>query len=100
MPGFIWLPSSLAEPVKAAEIPSRISLSVTPRMVGARSVALRTAATRDESSLMARGSVGAGWVGGGAGGARACYLVPTRDETNSHVTLPAAHPATYSRGEF
>jgi class 3 adenylate cyclase len=29
MPSFIWLPSSLAEPVKGAEIPNRISLSVS-----------------------------------------------------------------------
>src|SRR5262249_3103161 len=62
MPSFIWFPSSLAEPVKAAEIPSRISLSVTPRMVGARSPASRTTAARAVSSPMGRGSVDA--VGG------------------------------------
>src|SRR5215471_2232313 len=33
MPRFICWPSSLAGPVKGAEIPNRISLSVTPRKV-------------------------------------------------------------------
>jgi hypothetical protein len=47
MPSFIWFPSSLAEPVNAAEIPNRISLSVTPRTVGARSIAPRTVSLAD-----------------------------------------------------
>jgi hypothetical protein len=57
IPTFIWLPSSLAEPVNGAEIPSRISLSVTPRVVEALSVALRADAMLAKSSPL--GSVDA-----------------------------------------
>src|SRR5215470_13873922 len=32
MPSFIWRPSSLAEPLNGAEMPNRISLSLTPRL--------------------------------------------------------------------
>jgi hypothetical protein len=64
------VPSSLSEPVNAAEIPNRISLSVTPRIVGARSLASRTDAARAVSSPMGRGSVDA--LGGRAAGELSC----------------------------
>ena len=51
MPSRIWLPSSLAAPVNGAEIPSRTSVSVTPRTIGALSFAVPTDAMRAGTPL-------------------------------------------------
>jgi hypothetical protein len=91
MPSFIWLPSSLAEPVKGAEIPNRISLSVTPRMDGARSLASRTDAARAVSSPMGRGSVDA--LGGRAAGEPSCSGVFMVSPANLDSTVSTLSPS-------
>jgi hypothetical protein len=48
MPSLMFWPSSLAGPLNGAEIPNRISLSVTPRTFGAGSVAGPTVASHGE----------------------------------------------------
>ena len=59
MPSFIWLPSSLAAPLNGAEIPNRISLSVTPRMVGPLALGASILATRAGATLVGCGAADA-----------------------------------------
>src|SRR5215813_8888050 len=65
-PSLIWRPSSLAGPENGADMPNRISVSVTPRL---------TVGNRDWSGLVAAGagdvSVTLGRAGCGAAGAGA-----------------------------
>src|ERR1700722_4338209 len=56
MPSFIWLPSSLAAPVNGAEMPNRISLSVTPRMGEVSSFVAPTDATIAGAALVGCGA--------------------------------------------
>jgi hypothetical protein len=84
----------LAEPVNGAEIPNRISLSVTPRVDGTPSLAPRTDATRAESSPMGRGSVDA--VGERAAGELSCSGVFKVSSANLDTTavLSVLSPST------
>src|SRR5580698_7419078 len=59
MPSFIWLPSSLAAPLNGAEIPKRISVSVTPRMEGALALGASIVATRGGATLVGCGAADA-----------------------------------------
>src|SRR5580692_6737495 len=59
MPSFIWLPSSLAAPLNGAEIPKRISLSVTPRMLGELALGASIVATRGGATLVGCGAADA-----------------------------------------
>jgi hypothetical protein len=70
MPSFIFWPSSLAGPVKGAEIPKRISLAVTPRTAEAGSLAPPTVATCAGASLACCATGGAS--GGPAAGELSC----------------------------
>src|SRR5215831_3683106 len=99
MPIFICWPSSLAGPVNGAEMPKRISLSLTPRMAGAASTALRTGEIDGTSSVgcgavdaVATGTAGAVRCSAGAGCSGSVGPLATTfgaEEFASEVELPA-----------
>src|SRR5258705_16451 len=65
-PSFIWRPSSLADPENGADMPNRISVSVTPRLTAANLDCSGLVAVSAGDVAVALGRAGCGPVSAGA----------------------------------